>query len=161
MIALAYFSVHKVSPVLSSVLAVCKQRKHKLNMKLDLYVHSWDPATPSVWDLIRGRYWSAKIDDISLWPNVRKDMRMLHCHVEQCEFLLFLMSYHKNCRLVRKQNIFYAAVRSLSNWTQKNDPSWTYGKEKKFSSYIRIFRKDQLQSHLYIWLKDSSVFIYG
>ncbi len=32
----------------------------------------WDPATPSLpphWDsVLRGRYWSPKIDDISLWP---------------------------------------------------------------------------------------------
>ena len=33
---------------------------------------SWDPATPPhpprIWAHIRGRYWSAKIDDIYLWP---------------------------------------------------------------------------------------------
>ncbi len=30
----------------------------------------WDPAAPPprIWAHIRGRYWSAKIDDISLWP---------------------------------------------------------------------------------------------
>ncbi len=30
----------------------------------------WDPATPPprIWTHIRGRYWSAKIDDISWWP---------------------------------------------------------------------------------------------
>ncbi len=51
---------------------------HKLNMELHLqslfglHVHSctywWDPATPPppIWAHIRGRYWSAKIDDISL-----------------------------------------------------------------------------------------------
>jgi hypothetical protein len=39
-----------------------------------LHVHSCthccDPATslPRIWAHIRGRYWSAKIDDISLWP---------------------------------------------------------------------------------------------
>ncbi len=60
-----------------------KEIMHRLNMELDrqslfgLHVHSciligWDPATPPppppIWSHIRGRYWSAKIDDISLWP---------------------------------------------------------------------------------------------
>jgi hypothetical protein len=31
----------------------------------------WSPATPHVLAHIRGRYWSAKIDDISLWPSGR------------------------------------------------------------------------------------------
>jgi hypothetical protein len=49
---------------------------HRLNMKLDLqnlfglHVHSFThwlrPPTPRIWAHIRGRYWSAKIDDISL-----------------------------------------------------------------------------------------------
>jgi hypothetical protein len=57
---------------------------HRLNMELDLqslfglhvqFVHRctyWlrPPATspPCIWAQIRGRYWSAKIDDIFLWP---------------------------------------------------------------------------------------------
>jgi len=59
---------------------------YRLNMEVDLqslfglHVTSyavvligWDPATPApfprIWTRItRGRYWSAKIDDISLWP---------------------------------------------------------------------------------------------
>ncbi len=54
----------------------------RLNMELDfqsvfgLHVHScthWlrprnPPPSPRIWAHIRGRYWSAKIDDISLWP---------------------------------------------------------------------------------------------
>jgi hypothetical protein len=35
----------------------------------------WDPSTlplPTAWTRIRGRYWSAKIDDISLWPPAQK-----------------------------------------------------------------------------------------
>ncbi len=53
---------------------------HRLNMELDLqslfglHVYScthWlrprNPAPPSAFGLIRGRYWSAKIDDVSLW----------------------------------------------------------------------------------------------
>ncbi len=28
------------------------------------------PPSPRIWAHIRGRYWSAKIDDISLWPPV-------------------------------------------------------------------------------------------
>ncbi len=53
---------------------------HRLNMELDLQslfgllcaavLIGWDPATPPpricIWAQIRGRYWSAKIDDISL-----------------------------------------------------------------------------------------------
>ncbi len=49
---------------------------HRLNMELDLqsffglHVHSKaeTPQTPPprIWAQIRGRYWSAKIDDISL-----------------------------------------------------------------------------------------------
>ncbi len=58
----------------------------RLNMELGLqslfglHVHSCThwlrprhtpyPPTPSIWALIRGRYWSAKLDDISLWPPV-------------------------------------------------------------------------------------------
>ncbi len=50
---------------------------HRLNMELDLHVHScthWlrprnpPPPIPRIWAHIRGRYWSAKTDDISLWP---------------------------------------------------------------------------------------------
>jgi len=36
---------------------------------VQLYLFGWDPATPPrIWAHIRGRYWLAKIDDISLWP---------------------------------------------------------------------------------------------
>ncbi len=64
-----------------------KQNDHRLNVELDfqslfgLHVQclctavliGWGPATtprPRIWAhiLVRGRYWSAKIDDISLWP---------------------------------------------------------------------------------------------
>ncbi len=55
---------------------------HRLNMELDfhslfvLHVHScthWlrprnSPLSPRIWSQIWGHYWSAKIDDISLWP---------------------------------------------------------------------------------------------
>jgi hypothetical protein len=58
---------------------------HRLNMEIDLqslyglHVHScthwlrprnppYPPPPPGIWAHIRGRYWSAKIDDISLWP---------------------------------------------------------------------------------------------
>ncbi len=37
----------------------------------------WDPATPRSWAHIRGRYWSAKIDDISLWPSDLPTVYML------------------------------------------------------------------------------------
>jgi hypothetical protein len=53
--------------------------RHRLNMELDLQslfgflctavLIGLDPATPPfprIWAHIRGRYWSAKIDDISL-----------------------------------------------------------------------------------------------
>ncbi len=55
---------------------------HRLNMELDLQslfgllctdvLMGWDPATPPttrIWAHILGRYWSAKIDDISLKPH--------------------------------------------------------------------------------------------
>ncbi len=51
---------------------------HRLNMKLDLQslfgllfiavLIGWDPATPPlprIWAHIRGRYWSAKIEDLA------------------------------------------------------------------------------------------------
>jgi hypothetical protein len=58
---------------------------HRLNMELDLqslfglHGHScthWlrprnpPPLSPHIWAHIRGRYWSAKIDDMSLGPPV-------------------------------------------------------------------------------------------
>ncbi len=59
---------------------------HRLNMELDLQclfgLHVYTvqmcslaetphpPPLPRIWAHIRGRYWSAKIDDISLWPPV-------------------------------------------------------------------------------------------
>ncbi len=63
----------------------CKGRYHKLNMNVDLQslvgLHvTWcaqlyslaetpqPPQSPRIWTRIRGRYWSAKTDDISLWP---------------------------------------------------------------------------------------------
>ncbi len=57
---------------------------HRLNVELDLqslfglHAHSFThwlrprntppPPSPRIWAHIRGRSWSAKIDDISLWP---------------------------------------------------------------------------------------------
>ncbi len=46
---------------------------HRLNMKLDLqscthWLRHRNPPPPRIWAHIRGLYWSAKIDDISLWP---------------------------------------------------------------------------------------------
>ncbi len=54
---------------------------HRLNVELNLQslfgplctaaLIGWDPAThpsPRIWAHIRGRSWSAKIDDIFLWP---------------------------------------------------------------------------------------------
>ncbi len=55
---------------------------HRLNMELDLqslfglHVHSCTHRLrprippPRIWARIPGRYWSAKIDDISLWPPI-------------------------------------------------------------------------------------------
>ncbi len=51
--------------------------QHMLNMKLNLqslfghHVYScthWPRPPPRIWAQIRGRYWSAKINDVSLWP---------------------------------------------------------------------------------------------
>ncbi len=60
--------------------------EHRLNMELDLqslfglHVHSCThllrsrtPSPPRIWAHIRGRWWSAKIDDISLCPPDEKD----------------------------------------------------------------------------------------
>ncbi len=50
---------------------------HRFNTVSKVYLGSmftivligWDPAPPPhIWAHTRGRYWSAKIDDISLWP---------------------------------------------------------------------------------------------
>ena len=69
----------------STVQAVRLQVNHRLNMELHLqslfglHVHScthWlrprnsPPPSPTIWAHLWGRYWSAKIDDISLWPSL-------------------------------------------------------------------------------------------
>ncbi len=44
---------------------------NKLRRSTSIFNLNWNPATPPpprIWALIRGRYWSAKIDDISLFP---------------------------------------------------------------------------------------------
>ncbi len=43
------------------------------SLHLQCVLISWDPPPPPAphWTYIRGRYWSAKIDDISLWHPVR------------------------------------------------------------------------------------------
>jgi hypothetical protein len=42
------------------------------------------PPSPRIWAHIRGRYWSAKIDDISLWPSwlncsIYEHLRSTYC----------------------------------------------------------------------------------
>ncbi len=61
--------------------------RHRLNMELDLQslfglhvhsythwmrIHSPPPHPPRIWAHIRGRYWSPKTDDISLWPPCKR-----------------------------------------------------------------------------------------
>ncbi len=70
-----FMYVHCTVPLLDSFIIAFN---HRLNLELDLQsfictavLIGWDPATPPsprIWAHIRGRYWSAKIDDISLWP---------------------------------------------------------------------------------------------
>ncbi len=78
-------------------LLVCKD--HRLNIEVDLQslssmshdVHScthWlrprNPLpSPRIGSRIRGRYWSAKIDDISLWP-IGEDGCMVTVQQVQC-----------------------------------------------------------------------------
>ena len=64
-----------------NILWKSKCYEHRFNMELDLQslfvllctvvLIGWEPETlslPSIWAHKRGRYWSAKIDDISLYP---------------------------------------------------------------------------------------------
>ncbi len=78
---------------------------HRKILNMELYLQSkvylgsmwiavligWDLATPSppprIWAHIRGRYWSAKMDDISLWPPGHSAMvllaNILYCAVSK------------------------------------------------------------------------------
>jgi hypothetical protein len=68
---------------------------HRLNTELDLnsliglHVHSFThwlrhrkPPNTRIWAHIRGRYWSAKIGDMSLWPAIVLPLKLI--------FVLFL-----------------------------------------------------------------------
>ncbi len=80
-------------------------QNHRINMELDLqslfglHVHSCTHGLrprnlppPHIWAYIRGRYWSAKRDDISLWPPAtnakmtfqRKGLAKLKSTVQHC-----------------------------------------------------------------------------
>ncbi len=66
---------------------ICEQ-KHRLNMELDLQslfgllcACNWPPS-PRIWAHIRWRWWSAKIDDISLWPPACMWMQL--CRSKTC-----------------------------------------------------------------------------
>ncbi len=37
------------------------------------------PHSPRIWAQIRGRYWSAKIDNVSLWPPVHDPRAFMQC----------------------------------------------------------------------------------
>jgi hypothetical protein len=66
-------------PLLDSNTESCRATSYRLNMELDLHSLFWScvqlyslaetpqpSPSPRIWSHIRGRYWSAKIDDISL-----------------------------------------------------------------------------------------------
>ncbi len=81
-----FFVINKVAPVANNTGYMYVPRthmehwKHRLNMEFDLQslfgehscAHWLRPHTP-IWTHIRGRCWSAKIDDISLCPPYGKD----------------------------------------------------------------------------------------
>ncbi len=63
-----------------------------------LYVHScthWlrteipPPPSPRIWAHIRGRYWSAKIDDISSWQPDDTEQALPHSQHHDANFVSF------------------------------------------------------------------------
>ncbi len=111
---------------------------HRLNMELDLLKFIWapailtgrDPATPfsrRIWAHIRGRYWSAKIDDIfdPLASSVSRASRQIlldccACRQRACVGTgSWIWFFPSRIPRIRCQKNSGSAAKNLSNLSQK------------------------------------------
>ncbi len=130
---------------------------HRLNIELDLrslfglLVHScahWlrPPNSPSpsprIWAHKRGRYWSAKLDDISLQPPASTVGLKRH--------LYWFLNFQESLWLTVLSTIFYA-VRLKSYWRKK------YFLEISSKSHlglsINIFKWPHLPFNRFLWIR--------